>query len=229
MTSNANADAANRWISLFPALTFLEQDTVQRLAQAAQVVELPANQHVFHVGDACSNFLLVLDGVVRVQLCSESGREIVLYRVDAGDTCVLTTACLLGNAPYSAEGITESAVRAVVIPATVFHELIARSAVLRDFVFQSYGDRLANLMMLVQEVAFGRLDMRLARFLCESADAQSTVAMTHQQLAIELGSVREVISRQLKEFERHGLLKLNRGRITALDSKRLHAIGHDEH
>jgi len=223
------SSTVTNWIELFPALANLEEDAAQCLTQAAQVVDLPTNQYVFHSGDACSSFLLVLDGVVRVQICSENGREIILYRVDAGDSCVLTTACLLGNTPYSAEGVTESPVRAVAIPATIFHQMMNSSSVLRDFVFQSYGARLTNLMMLMQEVAFGRLDIRLARFLCKTADAQGELTMTHQKLAVELGSVREVISRQLKEFERHGLLKLNRGRITALDSKRLRAIGQDEH
>lgn len=218
--------AAN-WIERFPALATLEEDARRILIQTAQIVELPASKFVFHSGDACSNFLLVLDGVVRVQMSAENGREIILYRVDAGDSCVLTTACLLGNAPYSAEGITESAVRAVAIPAAEFHELMNRSSVVRDFVFHSYGARLMNLMMLMQEVAFGRLDIRLARFLCKSADPQGALSMTHQQLAVELGSVREVISRQLKEFERRNLLKISRGRITALDLAKLRALGED--
>ena len=117
--------------------------------------------------------------------------------------------------------------RAVAIPATIFHQMMNRSSVLRDFVFQSYGARLTNLMMLMQEVAFGRLDIRLARFLCKTADAQGELTMTHQQLAVELGSVREVISRQLKEFERRNLLKISRGRITALDLAKLRALGED--
>ncbi len=221
------SSTATNWIELFPALANLDEDDARCLAQAAQVVDLPTSQYVFHTGDACSSFLLVLDGVVRVQMCSENGREIILYRVDAGDSCVLTTACLLGNAPYSAEGVTESPVRAVAIPATVFHQLMNRSSVLRDFVFQSYGARLTNLMMLMQEVAFGRLDIRLARFLCKTADALGELTMTHQQLAVELGSVREVISRQLKEFERRNLLKISRGRITALDLAKLRALGED--
>jgi len=221
------SSTATNWIELFPALANLEEDDAQCLTQAAQVVDLPTSQYVFHTGDVCSNFLLVLDGVVRVQMCSENGREIILYRVDAGDSCVLTTACLLGNASYSAEGITESPVRAVAIPAPIFHQMMNRSSVLRDFVFQSYGARLTNLMMLMQEVAFGRLDIRLARFLCKAADAQGELTMTHQQLAVELGSVREVISRQLKEFERRNLLKISRGRITALDLAKLRALGED--
>jgi len=220
-------ETAKSWISLFPSLADLEEKAAQRLAQAAQVVEVPAGQYVFHAGDPCDNFLLVLDGIVRVQMCSENGREIVLYRVDSGESCVLTTACLLGDDPYNAEGITERPVHAAAIPASVFHELLARSSVLRNFVFNSYSERLANLMMVVQEVAFGRLDIRLARFLCDTAQCQDTVSMTHQQLAFELGSAREVISRQLKEFERRGFLNLSRGHITVLAPTELRALGND--
>lgn len=215
------------WIGLFPALTNLEADITERLIQASQAVSVPPAQHIFHAGDACQNFLLVLDGIVRVQMVSETGREIVLYRVDAGETCVLTTACLLGHDPYSAEGVTETEVHAIAIPAPLFHDLIGRSAILRNFVFQSYGARLTSLMMLVEEVAFGRLDIRLARFLCEHADAQGILPVTHQKLAIELGSAREVISRQLKTFERRGLVKLNRGQITITNAAELKALDDD--
>lgn len=217
-------NASFDWITLFPALANLEDETSARLIETSQAVSLPANQYVFRAGDESHNFLLVLSGSVRVQMISETGREIVLYRVDTGETCVLTTACLLGHDPYIAEGITETEVHAIAIPASVFHELLGRSAVLRDFVFQSYGARLANLMMLVEEVAFGRLDVRLARFLCENADALGQLSMTHQKLAYELGSAREVISRQLKEFERQDLVKLNRGQITITAPAKLRTL-----
>ena len=213
------------WTDQFPALTTLEPDTTTRLQHGSHVVEVPADQYVFRAGDVCETFLLVFDGRVRVQMISESGREIVLYRVDAGETCVLTTACLLGHDPYSAEGITETAVRAVAIPAPLFHELLGTSQALRDFVFQSYGGRLASLMMLIEEVAFGRIDIRLARFLYEQAGSLGQLTITHQQLAHELGSAREVISRQLKEFERRGLVELGRGNVRVLNPEGLADLG----
>lgn len=154
-------------------------------------------------------------------MTAESGREIVLYRVDAGETCVLTTACLLAHEAYSAEGITESQVRAVTISARTFHELLGRSTVLREFVFRSYGSRISDLMLLVEEVAFKRIDLRLARFLADRADAGGNLGATHQAIAVELGTAREVVSRQLKEFERQGLVALSRGRISVRDAAAL--------
>ncbi len=207
---------SSSWLDRFPGLRALEPETAAALERGAQLVDLPAGQTVFGTGDECHNYLLVLDGSVRVQMTSESGREIVLYRVDSGESCVLTTSCLLAHEAYAAEGITETLVRAVAIPARLFLDLLGRSPALRNFVFTTYGSRIADLMILVEEVAFGRLDLRLARFLLKRG-VQHEVDMTHQALAVELGSAREVVSRQLKEFERHGWVKLSRGRIRVLD------------
>lgn len=209
---------ATSWIERFPALSALGDELAERLEQMSQLVELPVGATVFHPGDEPQNFLLVLDGVVRVQMTSETGREIVLYRVDPGETCILTTTCLLGRTPYNAEGVTESPVAAVAIPAAQFHELIGLSPTLRDFVFQSYGERLTHLLGLVEEVVFARLEVRVARLLLERADEDHGIlTQTHQQLAVELGTAREVISRQLKEFERQGLVNLKRGSIELAD------------
>ncbi|UCH74125.1 MAG: Crp/Fnr family transcriptional regulator [Rhodospirillales bacterium] len=213
------------WIGRFPALAKLEPDCRRSLQAASRVVSLSAGQTVFRGGDECSNYLLVLEGSVRVQMTAESGREIVLYRVDAGETCVLTTACLLSHEAYSAEGVTETPVRAVTIPAQLFHDLLGRSAVLRAFVFTTYGARIADLMLLVEEVAFQRVDLRLARFLIERADTAGRLEATHQALAVELGTAREVVSRQLKEFERKGMVALSRGCISLRDRQALRALG----
>ena len=214
----------NSWLDRFPALAALEPETAKALVKGARVADLPAGQTVFRGGDECRDYLLVMDGSVRVQMTAESGREIVLYRVDAGETCVLTTACLLAHEAYSAEGVTETPVRAVVIPAGLFLDLLGRSEALRAFVFLTYGTRISNLMMLVEEVAFGRIDLRLARFLVERSTT-GAIEATHQALAVELGTAREVVSRQLKEFERRGWVELSRGRIGVLAPAALERLG----
>ncbi len=211
---------ADTWIGQFPGLAALEPAISAELARIAQVADLPAGQAVFTPGDECRNYLMVLSGSVRVLMTAENGREIVLYRVAAGETCVLTTACLLAHEAYSAEGVTETPVRAAVVPAGPFLDLLGRSNALRGFVFAAYGNRVADLMLLVEEIAFGRLDLRLARFLVQQESAKG-MAMTHQALAVELGTAREVVSRQLKEFERRGWVALHRGRIEVLDQAAL--------
>jgi CRP/FNR family transcriptional regulator len=147
---------SNSWLNHFPALEALESETARALVEGAQVADLPEGQIVFRGGDEYRNYLLVIDGSVRVQMTAESGREIVLYQVDAGETCLLTTTCLLAHEAYSAEGITETPVRAVVIPAGVFLELLGHSTAVREFVFTPYGSWISDIMVLVEEVASGR-------------------------------------------------------------------------
>ena len=161
--------------------------------------------------------MLVLEGSVRVQKLSESGKEMSLYRVEGGQSCVLTTSCLLAGENYVAEAVTETPVRAVALPLAAFHEALAASQPFREFVFRSYGERIAGLILLLEAVAFGRMDGRLAQCLIDRADAEGTLATTHQELASELGTAREVVSRLLKEFERNGWVELGRGRIVLHD------------
>jgi CRP/FNR family transcriptional regulator len=187
------------------------------LFAGAKEVTLPRNTAVFHQGDQCSNYLLVLEGGVKVLSRAENGREIVLYRLGAGDSCVLTTSCLFGNVPYPAEGITETEVTALALPAAAFKKAIRESEAFRTLVFQTFTDHLAGVIGLLEEVAFGRLDVRLARYLLEHADSDGLVKITHQELATELGSAREVISRQLKDFDGRGLLATQRGSLLLRD------------
>ena len=206
------------WLAGFAGLDGLGVETRHTLAAEAPSVALPAGTVVFRPGSPCERFLFVLDGSVRVQMIGESGREIVLYRVAGGDSCVLTTACLLAHEPYPAEGVAETAVRARVLPAAGFERLMGMDAAFRRFVFAAYGSRIAGLLALVQEVAFRRVDLRLARLLLAHGPE---VAMTHERLATELGTAREVVSRQLKEFERRGLVRLGRGGLAVVDAAAL--------
>ncbi|MDQ2103003.1 Crp/Fnr family transcriptional regulator [Azospirillum isscasi] len=218
--------AEDFWTGAFPALSALESGALAVLRDRGARMTVPRGTVLFRIGSLCRNFLMLLDGTVRVQMTSESGREIVLYRVGQGETCILTTACLMTRADYSAEGVAESDLDAIALEAGAFHELLACSAVFRDFVFASFGTRLQGMMLLVEEVAFGRIDLRLARFLVEHRDARGGLDTTHQTLAVELGTAREVVSRQLKEFERRGLVELSRGRVAVRDPDALLALEH---
>lgn len=205
------------WLEAFPMLSALEAEPARLLAGAGSRVRVPRGTVLFRAGDRCHTFLMMLDGSVRVQMVSETGREIVLYRVARGETCIVTTACLVAHTDYSAEAVAESDLDAVTLAAGSFEELLGRSAVFRNFVFASFGTRLTGMMALVEEVAFGRIDLRLARFLADHRDGRGGLDITHQALAVELGTAREVVSRQLKEFERRGLVGLARGRIELPD------------
>ncbi|MEH6822336.1 MAG: Crp/Fnr family transcriptional regulator [Motiliproteus sp.] len=207
----------------FPTLGQIDDPAGAKILAEARLLTVPAGQSVFRVGDPCQNYLLVVKGCVKVVGCSPAGREIVLYRIEECGTCVLTTACLLGQDTYPAEGITETDVQAFAIPRTQFAEALSRSDGLRSFIFHSYGARLSGLIGLVQQLAFERIDLRLARYLIQRGRERIELQITHQDLATELGSAREVISRQLKHFEHQGLVTLGRGTIRVEDLDGLRA------
>ncbi len=205
------------WIDRFAGLAPMPADLAQRLVSGSKVVRLPAGAQVFQPGQHADNLLLLLSGTVRVQQRSDTGREAFLYRVNAGESCVLTTACMLADEDYAAEGLTETEVEAVVIPRRVFDDLAARSEVFRTFIFRAYSRRIVDLFSLIDDIVFHRVDVRLAARLLDLAQ-NGTVHATHQVLAVELGTAREVVSRTLGEFQRRAWVEQARGEIRILDA-----------
>lgn len=205
------------WITQFPGLTRLESTVRGVLIRKSAVVAVPEGTVIFGPGKSPENLLLLLEGRVRVQQMSEGGREIVLYRVEAGESCVLTTACLLAHEDYSAEGIAETDVRAVAIPRAVFDDLISQSITFRNFIFTAYSRRITDLFQVIEDIAFQRVDIRLAQKLIDLERGTGQIKATHQQMAAELGTAREVVSRQLGEFQRRGWIRQSRGTIELLD------------
>ena len=216
------------WIDAFPALKDLPEKERRLLVERGSVVGIPAGTTVFAPGVAAENFLLVIEGTVRVQQVSAGGREIVLYRVSGGETCIMTTSCLMAEESYTAEGVTETDVRAVAIPKTVFEELLVLSPGFRRIVFSAYANRISDVMHVVEDVAFERLDKRLAQRLLDRADSEDTIRATQQELAAELGTAREVASRLLKEFERRGWVALTRGQVALKDHDALQRVASAE-
>lgn len=201
------------WTDRFEGLKRLPEDIRADLKNGSKIVNVPGGTQVFAPGQSADNLMLLLDGTVRVQQRSETGREVFLYRVHAGESCVLTTACMLAFEEYSADGIAESEVTAVVIPRTTFDDLVARSRIFREFVFAAYSRRITDLFTLIDDIVFQKMDVRLASRLLELADDSGTVHATHAFLASELGTAREVISRTLAEFQRRGWIEQSRGRV----------------
>ena len=206
-------------------LSRLPEELRRQVLQEAVRIEAPAGTVLFRPGDACSLYLLLTQGTVRVQQVTESGHQIVLYRVQPGQSCVLTTSCLIAHEAYAVEGFAETPVSGLGLSPALFERLLAESPDFRQIVFTDFGHRLADLMVLLNEVAFRRIDARLADWLLQASEREGmTIHHTHQEAAVELGTAREVVSRQLKEFERQGLLTLARGRIDLLDLPALRQI-----
>jgi CRP/FNR family transcriptional regulator, anaerobic regulatory protein len=205
---------------LKPLVPDLEAATLDELAQLPRN-RLEAGTVLFRPGDEPSGFVLVLDGEIAVHLTGRSGREISLYEVAPGQTCVQTTLCLLGQVSYSAEAVAKTAVEIAVVPAGRFHRLLAESAGFRTFVFRSLGNRLSDVTGVLEQVAFVRIEARLAQELLRRAGGGEVATATHQELAAAIGSAREVISRRLEVLSRLNLVTLERGSVRILDRRGL--------
>lgn len=210
------------WLEQFPDLSELDQHAKELLVKYSRIVEAPIGTVGYREGTPCGAYVMRLAGKSRVYKMSASGREILLYRVAAGETCVITTTCLLGNSDYPASTIVEEPIRDVLIPASAFNQLMIDSAVFRKFVMANYGALISDLIVLLDEVAFHSLDSRLAKVLLDAKSPQIT--RTHQQIADELGTAREVVSRQLKRLELKGVVSLGRGQVEVIDRSTLEKL-----
>ncbi|MDA8256957.1 MAG: Crp/Fnr family transcriptional regulator [Betaproteobacteria bacterium] len=207
-------------VALYPVLGKLPAGLLQRIVDSMQTLAVPGATTVFDEHQPCRGFPFVLDGGIRVVKLSPSGRELPLYRVLAGESCIISSSCLLGHADYNARGVSEGPTTLALLPRPLFEEMLAEP-VFRNFVFALFSERMAELMQLVEEVAFRKLDQRLAALLLGKG---RVVHATHQQLADELGSVREMVSRLLKGFAEQGLVKLGREQIELLDAAGLRRV-----
>ncbi|MBT0961286.1 Crp/Fnr family transcriptional regulator [Denitromonas iodatirespirans] len=204
----------------YPVLAALPPAVRDAALARLQTLRVPAGTVLFDDRQACEGFPFVLRGSIRVIKASASGRELPLYRVAPGETCVISSSCLLGHEDYNARGIAETDTELVLLPKAVFDELLAEPA-FRGFVFHLFAERIADLMQLIEEVAFHKLDQRLAALLLGKGRVLHT---THQHLADELGSVREIVSRLLKGFAAQGLVKLSREQIEIVDAAGLRRV-----
>ncbi|MEY4752532.1 MAG: hypothetical protein RJA44_207 [Pseudomonadota bacterium] len=210
--------SADQLAALYPVLAESPppgwQDDVAALGAPLQV---PAGTVLFHEGRQCQGFPFVLQGDVRVARGALQGRAIELYRVQPGEVCLVSASCLYGASALAAHGQASQPTELLLLPAPVFMRWSAHEP-FRRWVFGVFANRLADLIALAEAVAFQRLDQRLAGTLLGRG---ATLHLTHQQLADELGTVREMVTRLLKRFERQGWVELGRERITLLDAAAL--------
>lgn len=199
------------------ALGPIEDAIAERLAGVSDIVRAPAHARIFSSGDACAYFLALFEGRVRVELTTRSGRDVVLYRMEPGVFCVLTTSCLLQEAPYSAQAVAETDCAAIAVPAAPFREALARSPALMNHVLGDYAGRVTGLVALIDRLASRGLKQEIAALLIRRAGGADAVEITHEALARELGSAREAVSRRLADLERDGALTRARGAVVLRD------------
>jgi len=219
-SGRVSAGSKREILARIPFLAEAPSGLRKAFAEAATVVHLEAGEFFLREGDTCANFAVLVSGKMRVFKLGETGHEITLYHVGAGEACPLNVSCILSDRRVPAMARVEERVEAVIIPAATFRSWIAEHESLRRFVFQMFSSRLTEVMSLVEEVAFRRMDQRLARRLAGlliDDSSGGSVEITHADIAADLGTAREVISRLLKEFERLGAIGLARGRILLRD------------
>ena len=204
-------------VTLFP---FLAGDGFDDLKQ----LKLAAGQQVAQQGEPCSGFALILSGSLRVFQLSENGREVTLFHVRAGESCILSASSILSEVPFPAFAVAETEVLALMVDAETLRRRVAERESWRKYIFGLLSKRMSSVMLLLEDVAFGRLDQRLARYLLANRDSNQAVRGTHQAIAIELGTSREVISRVLKHFEKDQLISLTRGRINIRNAEALQLL-----
>jgi len=212
-----DAEQFKRITFAMPFLQQADEALRQELRQHAQFAKISAGQDVFVDGDRVDGIALLLSGVVRVYKIGETGREITLYRFGLGQSCILTANAILSQKSFPAIATVEEDAEAVMIPAQVFRDWVSKYDLWREFIFNLLSERLSTVMAVVDEVVFKRMDRRVASWLLNQARVQNPMRVTHQEIAAELGSSREVISRILEDFSREELIESGRGTVEVLD------------
>jgi CRP/FNR family transcriptional regulator, anaerobic regulatory protein len=201
----------NEFIEIFPAFRN-NPGLVTEILSVSHYKAFPKDTQIYSEGDFCAAIALIISGEIRVFKIGESGREITLYEIERGETCILNASCILSNMSYPAHAVTMLDAELLLVPAQEFRKLLSRYEEMRGFIFTLLSQRLTSVMTLVEEVAFGRMDLRLFEYIEEKSEA-GKLNSTHQKIANDLGTSREVVSRLLKDFERHGKIILSRNLI----------------
>lgn len=209
-------DEKVRVIEAFPFVGHMEDRPQARLFASARTQRLDDRAVLAREGAECGYLPFILAGTLRVYKIGEQGKELTLYRVERGESCILTATCILNQGDFPAIAVAEGATEVWLVPASLFVANVDEYPVWRRYLFSLYSQRLEVVLSLVEEVAFHHVDARIAAFLVENAPAD-TLQTTHQQLASEIGTSREVASRILKDFESEGLLVISRGMIRIVD------------
>jgi CRP/FNR family transcriptional regulator len=207
-----------------PILNEAADDFRKELKQHANRITLPADTTVCQQGNICEHLPIILNGRARVFKISETGKEITLYRIEEGESCVLTASCIMSDISFPAIAVTERPSDALIVPAAKVTHWLEDFPVWRQFIFKMVSLRLSSILTVIEEVAFQRMDNRLANYLLNAAGQDSQIQTTHQQIADELGTAREVITRLLKDLEADGKLTLQRGLISLIDKQALSSM-----
>jgi CRP/FNR family transcriptional regulator, anaerobic regulatory protein len=211
-------------LDALPFLEDVEHAGIQELQRFGIYSLIPKNQFITMEGDSCQFFSFVLSGKIKVYKTAENGREITLYRIEKGQSCILTASCILSNKKFPAISLGEEPAEVISIPSSLFLEWVGKHDFWRNYVFNLLSERLSAIISVVEEIAFRNVDIRLAQHLSKITTVnKNEIKTTHQLIAGNIGTSREVVSRLLKDFEDEGILILSRGSIKIIDYPSLNA------
>ncbi|MEW6277185.1 MAG: Crp/Fnr family transcriptional regulator [Candidatus Eremiobacterota bacterium] len=211
-----------RILQAFPAFLTAPEEVLEQLVARGHLARAKAGELLTMQGHSCQRFGLLLEGQVRIYKLGENGREVTLYRLEPGDCCILAASCILSGVPFPAFAVAETDCELLTVPPDALRRWMAEHDFWRSFLFGTLARRLSDVIEVVEEVAFRRVDVRLAEYLL--AFGLGEVRRTHQEIAVDLGTSREVVSRILKDFERRGALTVTRGALRSIDPDRLRDI-----
>jgi CRP/FNR family transcriptional regulator len=214
----------------YPFYDYARPALQDEIFEAAQRVYVPEGQVLFDTGHVCEQIVLVGQGCIRVYSHADSGREVSLYLVNPGETCPINIMCVLLGKIAPATAVVAAPLEAITLPALSFQNWVDFEAEVRHFAIESMGDRLIDIIILVEDMVFNHLDIRLADFLRARFDAgqdeHPAVSMSEDEIALALGSTRQVVDRVLHDFMCHGAIKLEQGKIILQNNSLLKEISH---
>lgn len=217
-----NAEILKSGFSFWDRLTAGEQEL---LISCSTFVHYPKGAPIHRSDERCAGLLLVRSGQIRAYLLSEDGREVTLYRLFQGDTCVLSASCVLNEVAFDVMIDAVEDTEAVLIPIGIFHQLMETNVYVELYSYKMATERFSDVMWSMQQILFMGVDRRLAIFLWDEMvkNGKDTISYTHDQMARYIGSAREVVSRMLKYFSQEGIISQSRGSIRILDREKLRA------
>lgn len=207
----------------FPFILNLDAELRLEFEAACSLRHIEQGSQLADSGVSCKFMTFVMAGCIKIFKLSPEGREITFFRVEQGDCCIMSAACILSGRPFPAMAVAEDAVTAVALSGPAFTGFYGRSAALRQYIMGMFADRFEAMSMLVEEITFNRMDKRLAKFLVQNRK-QEKLETTHEAIASELGTAREVVSRLLNDFQKKGYVRLSRGELAIEDATALRRL-----
>ncbi|MEL7610257.1 MAG: Crp/Fnr family transcriptional regulator [Bacillota bacterium] len=223
MVTDGLQETLQRYLPFWDKLSKAEQESLRDNTTRAQYAK-GSNVHRGH--SECVGLLIVTGGIFCTYLLSDEGREVTLYRMYEGDVCILSAACILRQITFEVHIDAQTDAEALIVSAPAFEAISAKNPIVENFAYKLAADRFSDVMWSMQQILFMGFDRRLAGALLDERISAGSLEIhcTHEYLARQTGSAREVVSRMLKRFVEDGIVELSRGRITILDEGKLREL-----